>query len=187
MITLDMIHDICSAEGSLAFYADRIVKNQVIKKINQITHWARKQNYLIIHVRLGFRSDYLDGSFISPIFTKAQEHKAAIVAKWGGQFCQGLQIDNQDIQIIKHRVSAFYATDLELILRANDVKEIVLVGVSTNNAVELTAREAHDRDFKIQIIEDATECANDEEKAASLRFLARIGNVLTTQNLLQST
>ncbi|MCB1117823.1 MAG: cysteine hydrolase, partial [Chlamydiia bacterium] len=96
-----------------------------------------------------------------------------------------LHIKTDDVQIIKHRVSAFYGTDLDLILRGNSVREIVLVGIATNNAVELTAREAHDRDFKVQVIGDATECGSDEEKSASLNFLSRITEVLSTDQLIR--
>lgn len=107
-----------------------------------------------------------------------------MVDEWGGQFCEELEVEQDDVEIIKHRVSAFYGTDLELILRANAIEELILVGVATNNAVELTAREAHDRDFKVQVIEDATECGSDKEKSASLHFLSRITEVLSTNQLI---
>jgi nicotinamidase-related amidase len=185
IITLDIINDLCSSKGKVARYPDRISENKVIAKINSITSWGRNKECLIIHVRLGFRPHYLDSSFISPIFGKAKANKALSIDEWGGQFCKELQIEGDDIQIIKHRVSAFYGTDLDLILRANSVREIIIVGIATNNAVELTAREAHDRDFKVQVIGDATECGSDEEKLASLNFLSRIAEVLSTDQLFQ--
>lgn len=185
IITLDIINDICSSEGKIARYPDRISENKIIEKINSITSWGRNKECLIIHVRLGFRPHYLDSSSISPIFGKSKANKALLIDEWGGQFCKELHIKTDDVQIIKHRVSAFYGTDLDLILRGNSVREIVLVGIATNNAVELTAREAHDRDFKVQVIGDATECGSDEEKSASLNFLSRITEVLSTDQLIR--
>lgn len=185
VITLDIINDICDPKGKVARYPDRIAKNRIIDNINVITSWGRKKECLIAHVRLGFRKNYLDSSSKSPVFKNAKSNMALAIDEWGGQFCNELQIQPNDIQIIKHRVSAFYGTDLDLILRANAVEELILVGVATNNAVELTAREAHDRDFRIQIIEDATECASNEEKATSLNFLSRLTTIVATKDLIQ--
>lgn len=74
---------------------------------------------------------------------------------------------------------------MDLILRANCIEKLILTGVATNNAVELTAREAHDRDYEVQIIEDTTECGSDEEQQASIHFLSRITTWLSTEDLIQ--
>ena len=185
IITLDIINDICHPKGQTAHYPHRISENHVIANINKITCWRRANQNLVIHVRLGFRHHYLDSSVKSPIFQKAKANRALLIDEWGGQFCEELEVEQDDVEIIKHRVSAFYGTDLDLILRSNAIQELVLVGVATNNAVELTAREAHDRDFKVQVIEDATECSSDKEKSASLHFLSRITEILSTNQLIQ--
>ena len=87
--------------------------------------------------------------------------------------------------VIKHRISAFYGTDLDLILRSNGVDHVVLTGVSTSMAVELTAREAHDRDYKVTVVTDATTCATDAEKESSLAILARLAQLESTNELVQ--
>ncbi len=185
IITLDIINDICHADGKLARYADRIEQNRVIENINKILAWGRKKDTLIAHVRLGFRENYQDGSDVSPLFRTAKTNQRLKISEWGSQFCDSLNRNDNDIEIIKHRVSAFYGTDLDLILRANKIEKLVLTGVATNNAVELTAREAHDRDFAVTIVSDATEAANDAEKDASLHFLSRIAAVTTTALLIK--
>lgn len=105
--------------------------------------------------------------------------------EWSSNFCSALQRNDNDIEIIKHRVSAFYETDLDLVLRANKIEHIILCGVATNNAVELTAREAHDRDYHVTIIHDATETSSNAAQEASLNFLSRIANVISTNELIQ--
>ena len=89
------------------------------------------------------------------------------------------------MEVIKHRISAFYGTDLDLICRTNQIERLIFTGVSTSMAVELTAREAHDRDYHVVVITDATTCASDEEKNASLTTLKRIGLLMTTSELIQ--
>ncbi len=183
IITLDIINDICHPRGKLARYSDRISSKNIIENINKINSWGRQKGYFIIHIKVGFHHHYLDGSTKSPIFSNAKNKHALDLNQWGGQFCDSLQIKEDDIIIIKHRVSAFYGTDLDLILHANHIEKLILTGVATNNALELSAREAHDRDYEVTIVEDATECANDEEKKTSLKFLLRIAKIISMKDL----
>lgn len=183
VITLDIINDICHPDGELAHHVARIQQNNIIENINKVLVCGREREVLVIHVRLGFRENYQDGSMVSPLFKTAKSNQRLKISSWGSQFCDILDRDDHDVEIIKHRVSAFYGTDLDLILRANKIAKLVLTGVATNNAVELTAREAHDRDYFVTVVSDATETANDAEKNASLHFLSRIAEVTTTELL----
>ena len=183
IITLDIINELCHPDGKLARYVDRIEQSNMINNINKIIEWGRKNGALVIHIRLGFRDNYKDGSTISPIFKLVLKNKILKMSEWGSQFCDNLNRAEDDVEIIKHRVSGFYGTDLDLILRANKIEKLVLTGIATNNAVELTAREAHDRDFAVTVISDATECSDDAAKKASLNFLSRIAEVKTTASL----
>lgn len=81
--------------------------------------------------------------------------------------------------VIKYRISAFYSTTLEAILSANDIDHLVLCGVSTNWAVEGTARDAHDRNFKVTIVKDACASDSDENQEKALSVLARIAQIKT--------
>ena len=184
LINLDLINDICHPKGKLAKYTARIEDSCIIEKINQLSDWARSKKYLVAHVKLAFRPNYIDSSLISPLFSRAEKYQALKASEWGTQLCDTCDVHPDDVLITKHRVSAFYGTDLDLILRANCIEHLILTGVATNNAVELTAREAHDRDFHVTIVSDATETANDEEKASSLNFLSRIANVLTCDEIM---
>lgn len=183
IISLDLINDLCHADGKFAAYADRIEQSGVIANTNKITGWAREHQHLIFHVKLSFRQTYIDSSTHSPLFRRAKENHAFQLSTWGTSFHESLIIEDNDIEIIKHRVSAFYGTDLDLILRANQIEKLILCGIATNNAVELTAREAHDRDYCVVVATDATQTASDEEQQASLRFLAKITGLQTAEDI----
>lgn len=184
IITLDLINEICHPKGKLARYADRIANKKIIETTNRMTSWGRAKGYLIFHVRVGFQPHYHDASTRARLFKNAKANEVLLLTEWGGQFCDELKVHEEDVQIIKHRVSAFYGTDLELILRANRVEHLILTGVSTSNAVELTAREAHDRDYEVTILEDATECASDEEQQASQQATSRLAEWKTSTDLM---
>jgi ureidoacrylate peracid hydrolase len=61
-----------------------------------------------------------------------------------------------EIVITKHRFSAFYGTDLEIILRGLGVTTVVITGVTTENCCHATARDALFRDFRVVFLADAT-------------------------------
>ena len=85
----------------------------------------------------------------------------------------------------KHRYSAFYNTDLELVLRCQQIEDLVISGVMTNLCCESTARDAYFRDFRIFFVADATGTAYEEMHKATLINLAYgFAYVTTTDNLL---
>jgi ureidoacrylate peracid hydrolase len=61
-----------------------------------------------------------------------------------------------EIIVKKHRYSAFYGTDLEIILRGLGIDTVVIAGVTTENCCHATARDALFRDYKVVFLSDAT-------------------------------
>ena len=64
-----------------------------------------------------------------------------------------------EIVIAKHRFSGFHATDLELVLRGMGIETLVLTGVTTENCIQATARDAGFRDLQTIVISDACAAA----------------------------
>jgi len=88
----------------------------------------------------------------------------------------------QEKQILKHRYSAFYNTDLEVILRGMGVEELVISGTMTNMCCESTARDAYYRDYRVFFPADGTGAVNDAFHEATLLNLAFGFVVVTTTN-----
>lgn len=61
-----------------------------------------------------------------------------------------------ELVIKKHRFSAFYNTDLEIVLRGLGVDTVIITGVTTENCCHATARDAYFRDYKVIFLSDAT-------------------------------
>lgn len=82
--------------------------------------------------------------------------------------------------VLKHRYSAFYNTDLELILRCQGIEDLVVTGIMTNMCCESTARDAYMRDYRVFFPADGTGSVNEEMHVASLLNLAFGFAVITT-------
>ena len=94
-----------------------------------------------------------------------------------------MDVQEDDTIIVKHRVSALYATPLESILKANQIDTVIVAGVSTNMAIETVTRELHDRDYKVIVVGDACGAATVETHEASLSTLKRIADVCEAREL----
>jgi nicotinamidase-related amidase len=70
--------------------------------------------------------------------------------------------ETDEVVVTKRRVSAFSGSDLEVILRANEIASLVLTGIATSGVVLSTLRQAADLDYELTVLADA--CADADEE-----------------------
>lgn len=70
--------------------------------------------------------------------------------------------------IVKRRYSAFFATDLDLLLRGLGVDTVVLCGVLTDVCVHYTAADAHQLDYRVHVVGEACAGSSVAAHAAAL-------------------
>ncbi|HEV7335488.1 MAG TPA: isochorismatase family cysteine hydrolase [Bosea sp. (in: a-proteobacteria)] len=90
-----------------------------------------------------------------------------------------------ELVINKRTQGAFASSGIESALRGLGIETIVVTGVSTNNCVETTAREASDRGFGVVMVSDATGTCSDEMQNATLKGFSRLwGRVASTDEVI---
>ncbi|WP_422698380.1 cysteine hydrolase family protein [Desulfofarcimen acetoxidans] len=80
-----------------------------------------------------------------------------------------------DYTIIKPRWSAFFQTELDLILRRLGISTVVLIGTTTPNCIRTTAYDAIALDYEVVIVEDCCSSQTPEIQKANIDDLQRIG------------
>ena len=75
---------------------------------------------------------------------------------WGYELLDELDARPEDWYVEKNRLSAFFQTNLELVLRGLDAETVLITGVLTNQCVGATAKDALFRNFKPIVVEEAT-------------------------------
>jgi nicotinamidase-related amidase len=179
LILIDLINDIIIKR----WYWEKLDEN-FFHRISQMTEYARKNNFLIIHVKVWFEQDYRNQPKNSPLFWKA--HEFGILKLWTDwtEFYNQNDILEEDFIITKSRVNWFYDTDLENILKQNWVQEIFVWWVATELAVSSLVREAHDRDYWVNILEDICGSLDENDHKNELKILSKISKILNTQHFI---
>ncbi|WP_439532749.1 cysteine hydrolase family protein [Polymorphobacter sp.] len=86
----------------------------------------------------------------------------------GAAFIDELAPASGEWQVRKHRYSAFTATNLDLLLRARDIRTLVITGVSTNACVETTFRAGFELGYAVVVPPDGCASWNAALHEASL-------------------
>jgi nicotinamidase-related amidase len=73
--------------------------------------------------------------------------------------------------IVKRRYSAFFATDLVLLLKGLNVQTLIVCGFLTDVCVHYTCADAHQHNYFVKVVADAVSGSSKEAHDASLRAI----------------
>jgi nicotinamidase-related amidase len=131
-----------------------------IPRVAGVLEHARGAGLPIIHVRVGFRPNVPEANsrnlFLSAV--KASPRHQQFFQGESGAIHSALALAASDLVVTKSRVSAFAGTDLDLLLRAQDLETLILFGVATSGVVLATLLAAFDADYRLIVIKDC--CAD---------------------------
>ena len=184
LVTLDLVNDLVHRDGAIAGSASMVQDRRVIEAANRAIAWARREQALIVHVRVVLAGDPFDAPAASPMFGPIIARGALRANQWGTAFHPDLDVRSTDTVLEKRRVSPFYRTGLAGLLHQHAVGRLVVCGVSTGFAVEAAVRDGHDRDFQMVVLTDACAAATAVAQEAALAGpMAHLATLLTVQQL----
>lgn len=180
LLVIDMQNDFC-ATGGLVDRGGREVSfvAAMVPNLQQLITEARSCGVRVIFVRCSYSADrniYLSDVWLEQAARRqGGGYTLSPVCQDGTWGCDyfGVSPEPDDIVVVKHRYSAFQGTDLELILRSNGIRTVVLTGVSTHVCVETSARDAFVRDFYSVVVRDGTAAYAVQEHEYALEILDR--------------
>jgi nicotinamidase-related amidase len=95
----------------------------------------------------------------------------------GGDVIRALLPQEGDRVLLKHRYSAFDHTALELLLEAESVERLLVMGAATEGCVVQTALDAREHGLKATILADACATTDEELESTALRYAADVGGI----------
>ncbi len=158
-------------------------KDEYLRKVTETIAAARARQIPVIYVVVGFRAGLPEVSSHNKSFSAIKENasSAMIDPKPAIEPAQGETV------VTKRRVSAFSGSDLEVVLRAGDIQNLVLTGIATSGVVLSTIREAADKDYRMTVLSDL--CADFDQQIHSTlveKVFPRQADVMTAQDWIQA-
>jgi nicotinamidase-related amidase len=127
---------------------------RVIEPTKELLAEARRRAVPVIWTRHGFRGAEDAGVLfhLRPFL-----HEGGLrLDTWGWEVLEELEPRDEDWYVEKTRLSAFFQTRLELVLRGLDAQTVLFTGVLTNQCVAATTKDACFRDFLPIVVEECT-------------------------------
>jgi ureidoacrylate peracid hydrolase len=187
LLVVDMQNDYCHPEGALGVRGARIADiDRVVTANEELIARYRSLGRRVLFART--HHSPMTDSLVWRMRTPAVEGGDAAPeicspGSWGAELFR-LEAQHDDWVITKHRYSAFYGTNLELILKAHAIGSLLVTGVLTNVCVESTVRDAFMRGFLPTVVPEACGAPTAAEHDMAVHNIARyFGRALSLEDI----
>ena len=172
LLVIDMERDFV-AEGAVQ---ETPGARALIPSVNALSAWARAHGAPVIfthEMHRADRSDYGSEFEYDPVH--------CLEGTSGIELAPGLSVEPTDYRILgKRRYDAFLGTDLDLLLRAKKIENLVCCGVTTHVCVMNTVFTARNLDYRVLLTSDAVAAVSAEHQAAALLCMSDVFAYITT-------
>ena len=153
--------------------------------IRRVLDGARDAKMLVIHTREGHRSDLADlppakklrGRLKAGIGDRGPMGRILVRGEYGHDIIDELKPLPGEPVVDKPGKGAFYATDLDAMLKNRGVRQLVVCGVTTEVCVHTSVREANDRGYDCLVLEDCVASYFPEFQLMALRMIKAQGGI----------
>ncbi len=193
LLLVDMQRDFVEAEGAFGKLGiDLSMYRDSVPRLVRLLSDARRAAVLVIHVQnttLAGRMSDSPAQLRFNLRMHAGERHEGIPLRYsvegtpGHEFVKDLTPDTGEPVVRKHRSSAFWGTSLELLLRSNGIKTVVIGGCTTEGCVESTARDALFNDLYVVIAADCVASDDREQHDASLLLMRHRFDMATVDEI----
>jgi nicotinamidase-related amidase len=148
-----------------------------VENIKRVVKECRRHGVPVFFIRREYRVDGSDveisrWSYWSRTGRPASERSEGALSS---NFYGPLHPTEKDYVIVKKRWSAFFRTELDLMLRRLSVDTVAITGTQTPNCIRATAYDADMNDFDVIIIEDCVSSNTEDVQRANISDFRNVG------------
>jgi maleamate amidohydrolase len=162
LLLVDMIRAFFDPRGEFYYPA----AEQVLPGIRRLLAAARRGGRLVVHAHEVHRRTLIDLEG-----TKLPEH--CLEGTLDVEFAPGFEPAKNEVDLVKRRYSAFFGTELALLLNEQGIRSITVAGVKTNVCIRATVQDAFANGFEPILVEGAVGSNRPHLHQASLEDVER--------------
>jgi biuret amidohydrolase len=158
---------------------------KAVPPARRVLEAARQTGLFVLHTREGHRPDLADcppakkarGRLKTGIGDKGPMGRILVRGEYGHDLVKELAPITGEPVVDKPGKGAFYATDLDAILKNRGVRQLVVCGVTTEVCVQTTVREANDRGYDCLVLSDCVGSYFPKFQQAALEMIKAQGGI----------
>ncbi len=175
VIVIDLTKAFASKEGSVFHREAR----DIVQNVRKVVKRARSNDIPVLWTVDFHRKG-------KPDWELKWVRKHGIEGTADVEFREDLRPEENEIVLKKRRYSAFFGTDLDLILRDYGVEELVIVGTKTNVCVRATAQDAFARNYRVLVPRECTSTDDETIQKVNLDDIDNyMGEVIDLEEALE--
>ena len=173
ILVVDMVYDFTNPQG-LVFYPQNL---EILPNIARAVEVCRGHDALVIYLQHRYRAGKYDKNLTTM--------RPNCIEGTGGELLdESLTVLPEDYVIQKRRYSAFFGTDVDLVLREHDIKRVIVVGTKTNCCIRATVTDAYNLDYEVIVISDCVATNDPTVNQVHLSDIQKyLGTVITLAEL----
>jgi nicotinamidase-related amidase len=182
LVVVDVQNDFCHPDGVFGRLGhDLSMMPPMAAALRELVEAARRRSMLIIWVRATYDA-VVTSDVLAETYNRRDFHESqCLEGSWGADWYGGVAPREapNEVVVTKHRFSAFWDTPIDLYLRSNKIRSVVVTGVVTSGCVESTLRDAFFNDYYVVVAADCVAEASQERHDYALRKMGQAFGVVT--------
>lgn len=195
LLLVDMQRDFIDPDGLFGeLGVDLTMYDKSRPRLAALLAEARQSGALVIHIKNTVLPDRMSDSPAQIRFNLRMHENArqdgpplryTVPGTPGHEFVEEFQPIAGELIVNKYRSSAFWGTNMEMLLRSNGVETVVIGGCTTEGCVESTARDAMFNDHYVVIASDCVASDDPAQHDASMLLMRHRFDMATAAEIAE--
>jgi len=167
--------------------------DEIVKKLKLLIQEAREVGVRIVYLQNTALPNYMSDSAAWLRFRMKHQGlndpnlipEVTLEGSWGQRIVKEIEPRVGDFVVKKYRSSGFIGTNLDKLLRINNIKTLLITGIVTHGCVAATAGDAQYYDYFVVVLRDCVDSSSKDLHDAALKIMEKRMDVVASDQIIE--